>query len=236
VIVNGNKNEYDKSMDDIKTQPDQVSTLDAIQIKPQQPPSFLTIIFVFVIGFLLGFIIRSLSVDTIQPPSQTAGEDTITTTEPSEQEFCKKYGTYQVSKNDLLKTYEVEKEMTLDELLGEALDNHYTTQELMTINPELNAYEATTAAIPRGTQVKLPDQSLDVEGVTSFIKAQGNISFNPDQPMFGVNAPNTGTGPFIISEEIEDKVKQLKQGDCVEVIYGSRGYSSIKVVFDIFKQ
>jgi hypothetical protein len=80
------------------------------------------------------------------------------------------------------------------------------------------------------------DPKYKVEGVTIYVKAQGNISYNTSQPMFGINAPNSGTGPFIIPEDMEATFKEIPQGSCVEVLYGSKGMSGQKVIFEIHKQ
>jgi hypothetical protein len=51
--------------------------------------------------------------------------------------------------------------------------------------------------------------------------------------MFGVNAPNSGTGPFIISENISESLQTVQQGDCVDLVFGSRGFDPQKVVLEL---
>lgn len=83
---------------------------------------------------------------------------------------------------------------------------------------------------------EMPAGEYAMEGVTAYIKAQGNISYNENQPMFGISAPNSGTGPFIIPDEMEAVFKAIPQGSCVEMIYGSRGFDNQKVIFQIHQQ
>jgi len=150
--------------------------------------------------------------------------------------FCAKYGTLTIKKTDLFEEYSVGPGETMRDIARKTLNDEKRALDLISVNPSLQFYEIDDD-LPMSMKVYIPDDKYsDEEGITSYMKARGNITFNDTKPMFGVNAPNSGTGPFTISEEIKDQVRAFGEGECVEVIYGSRGYDSNKPVFEVLKQ
>jgi len=153
-------------------------------------------------------------------------------TSKEENPFCAEYGTFTVSKNDLLEKYTVGPGETLRDAARNALGDETMAIEFITANPQLRGYEIDDA-LPMGMKIYIPDERYTEEGITAYMKARGNIAFNDTKPMFGINAPNSGTGPFTISEQIKTELDGIREGDCVQGIYGTRGYDLQKVVFEV---
>ena len=164
--------------------------------------------------------------------SKETGTEVEKKEEPS---FCAKYGTANVQKSDLLEEYLVGPGETMRDIARKKLNDESRALDLIKVNPQLSNYEIDDE-LPMRMKVYIPNEKYSEEGITAYIKTRGNITFNKNKPMFGVNAPNSGTGPFIISENIKDDLKNIKEGDCVEVTYGSKGYDPQKVVFEVVAQ
>jgi hypothetical protein len=207
---------------------------------------FSGIILVLIVAFLIGgagllgyvgkdFISKNLSID--KEESKIESQDTTSkqddkSNSAKEPEFCKQYGTFEVKKSDLLKTHEVGPGETLRTIAKKELSDETKATDLISVNPQLSSYEIDDE-LPYKLKVFIPNEQYNEEGITNYMKTRGNIQFNKDKPMFGVNAPNSGTGPFIISDKIENDIKQVKEGDCVEIIYGSKDYDPQKIVFEV---
>lgn len=153
----------------------------------------------------------------------------------AETPFCKEYGTFDVPKNDLLEKYIVGPGQTLRDIAVIAMKDETKAVDIITANPKLRIYEIDDI-LPMRLEVVIPNEKYNKDGITAFIKSRGNISYNATKPMFGVNAPNSGTGPFTISADIKSQLNGIKQGDCVEVLYGSRGYDPQKIVLEVKRQ
>jgi len=152
-----------------------------------------------------------------------------------ENPFCKEYGTAVISKKDLLETYTIGPGETLRDVAAKVLDDETKATEIITANPMLYGYEIDDQ-LPMGLEIFIPNAKYTGEGITSYIRTKGNITFNETKPMFGVTAPNSGTGPFIISDDIKTDIEGIVSGDCVVVIYGSIGYDPNKIVLEVKAQ
>jgi hypothetical protein len=164
-----------------------------------------------------------------------AATETMSDKKPDTAEFCKKYGTFEIKKIDLFQEYSTGPGETMRSIAQEVFNDETKAADLITINPMLISYEIDDE-LPMRSKIYIPDDKYFQEGVTNYIKAQGNITYNPEKPMFGINAPNSGTGPFIISDEIKDDLSTVGEDDCVEIVYGSRDYDAQKIVFEVIKQ
>lgn len=154
---------------------------------------------------------------------------------PSKTPFCKNYGTSGIKKTDLFEEYSIGPGETMRMVAKKFFSDETKATLLIDLNPELYEYEIDDD-LPMAMKIFIPNEKYNVDGVNSFFKTSGNVSFNSEKPMFGVNAPNSGTGPFIITDELKDVMKNIKTDDCIDVLYGSKGYDPIKVVFEVTKQ
>ena len=136
---------------------------------------------------------------------------------------------------DLLEEYLVGPGETMRDIAKKKLGDETKATDLTIVNPQLSQYEI-DSELPMGMKLYLPNEKYNSEGITAYLKASGNIAFNKNKPMFGINAPNSGTGPFTISESIEGDLINIEEGDCVVVISGSRAFDPQKVVFEVVPQ
>ncbi|OGY25727.1 MAG: hypothetical protein A2134_02690 [Candidatus Woykebacteria bacterium RBG_16_39_9b] len=189
-----------------------------------------------IIVIALGYAAVVLNI--FEEPSQQTSNGEKNTTDTSgndstnKQKFCEQYGTFEVKKEDLFEEYETKPGDTLRNIAKNELNDPTLATEIIKVNPTLSRYEIDDE-LPYKLKLYLPNEKYDEEGITTYMKARGNIEFNKEKPMFGVNAPNSGTGPFIITDKIKDNLNGIKLGDCVEVVYGSKGFDPQKVVFEV---
>ena len=215
-----------------------------------QPPSHhgtpLLRIFALLIFAVLIAVLSSLGTFfllTKQSPIQNSinlnetRNPTLSKTEEQKEEppFCKQYGAYQIKMTDLLEEYLVGPGETMRDIAKKKLGDETKATDLTIVNPQLSQYEI-DSELPMGMKLYLPNEKYNSEGITAYLKASGNIAFNKNKPMFGINAPNSGTGPFTISESIEGDLINIEEGDCVVVISGSRAFDPQKVVFEVVPQ
>lgn len=177
-------------------------------------------------------ISKNLSSDSSEIREEEPSDTSKQAGAANEPEFCEQYGTFEVKKADLLKTHEVGPGETLRSIAKQELNEEMRATDFISVNPQLSSYEIDDE-LPFKLKVFIPNERYNEEGLTAYIKSRGNIQFNKEKPMFGVNAPNSGTGPFIISDKIKMDIEQIKEGDCVEVIYGSKGFDPQKVVLEV---
>lgn len=169
-----------------------------------------------------------------QPPSPISDNNQI---DPSEEEpaFCKEYGTSEILKKELLEEYTTGPGDTLRSIAKNKLGDETKAVDLIADNPQLRLFEVDDE-LQMNMTIYVPNEKYNKPGITTYIRAKGNIVYNEEKPMFGVNAPNSGTGPFLINDEIKDELEAIEQGECVEVIYGSRQLDPQKVVFEVIPQ
>lgn len=210
-----------------------------------------SIILALIIGVICGYFIYPFmnKTDTIIKDESTNNDtgvvtkDTIPTEnqQPSitpnetEAQFCKEYGTSTIPKNELLEEYITGPGDTIRDIAKNKQGDETKAIELIDANSILRQYEVDDV-LPMRLKIYIPNDKYNIPDITSYIRSKGNISYNKDKPMFGVNAPNSGTGPFIINDNIKDDIENIKDGDCVVVIYGSKGYDPQKVVMEVTKQ
>lgn len=187
-----------------------------------------TILVPGIIGVLIGGILGYITYPIVNSTE-------VITTDAIDQPLCSDYGTFTVQKNDLLEKYTVGPDETLRDVARKLLEDETEAVALITANPQLREY-GVDDTLPLGVSMYIPDEKYSREGVTTYIKARGNITFDDTKPMFGINAPNAATGPFIISDYIQADLTGVQAGDCVEVIYGSRGSDPQKFVFEVLLQ
>lgn len=200
-------------------------------------------IFAALIGGVLGYfshpLINSnkqiLNIPTGEKPKSTEQNLVPTETKTAEKPFCKEYGTYQVNKIDLFEQYTVGPGETLRDIAKKKLNDETKAVDFITINPQLISYEIDDV-LPIGRKIYIPNEKYDAEGIVSYLKVKGNIAINQDKSMFGVSSPNSNTGSFLISDKIKEDMKNIKEGDCVTVVYGSRSIGSEFVIFEVKPQ
>lgn len=207
-------------------------------------PIIIGIVAVFFAGYFLKGNIITKQTGSAQPSSTPSTQSTSqsdqateSTTKPTNQEepFCKQYGNVGLKFSDLLEEYSIGPGETMRDIARKKLNDESKASELISVNPQLSIYEI-DQELPMRMKIYIPNEKYSGENITAYFKSRGNISFNQTKPMFGINAPNSGTGPFIISDNIKDSIKEFKNGDCVEIIYGTSAYDPQKTVFEIKKQ
>ncbi len=172
--------------------------------------------------------------DVTQPPSPISDNNQVDSS-GKEPAFCKEYGTGEIPKKELLEEYTTGPGDTLRSIAKNQLGDETKAVDLIPDNPQLRSYEVDDE-LQMNVIIYLPNEKYNKPGITSYIRAKGNIAYNEEKPMFGVNAPNSGTGPFLINDEIKDELEAIEQGECVEVIYGSRQLDPQKIVFEVIPQ
>lgn len=172
--------------------------------------------------------------DVVQSPSPITVANQIDQS-GEEPPFCREYGTGEIPKKELLEEYTTGPGDTLRSIAKKQLGDETEAMNLVNDNPQLRFYEVDDE-LQMNMTIYVPNEKYNKPGITTYIRAKGNIVYNEEKPMFGVNAPNSGTGPFLINDEIKDELEAVKQGECVEVIYGSRQLDAQKVVFEVVLQ
>lgn len=167
-----------------------------------------------------------------QVPANNQVDDNQVDEEPP---FCKEYGVAQFKKQDLLEEFTTGPGDTFRSVALKALGDETRAIDIIAANPLFAATEVDDE-LPMNTKLYLPNPKYDNPEVTGYVKVRGNIAFNPDKPMFGVNGPNSGTGPFMINDTIKESLTGIHEGNCVVVVYGTRGFDSNKVVFEVLPQ
>lgn len=175
------------------------------------------------------------NVPTVTSVPSAPDTPTVTSTKKEEAPFCKEYGTYEIEKADLFGQYVVGPGETLRDIAKKKLNDESRAVDFIEINPQLYSYEI-DKEVPMGSKIYIPNEKYMAEGVRVYLKVKGNIVYNKDKPMFGITGPNSSTGSFIITDNIKEDLKNIKEGDCVEVSYGSRSIGSAFVVFEVKPQ